>query len=93
MLDRIPQFADRIAVVHLGDGRTAPEVEQNRCRLGEGSLPLRELIAVLTAAGFDGDYDVELMGEEIEASNYHDLLFQSKQAFVDLVPPGAAVSR
>ena len=78
---QIPQIAKHVAVVHLGDSKRTPDREQNRCRLGEGNLPLREIIAALSSAGFDGYYDVELMGEEIEAGDYHSLLEHSKQAF------------
>ena len=39
----------------------------------------------LTAAGYQGDYDVELMGEDIDASCYQSLLEQSKQAYGKLV--------
>jgi sugar phosphate isomerase/epimerase len=81
ILSRIAPIASRVAIVHLGDGRELPTAEQSRCRLGEGALPLGEIIAALGAAGYDGYYDVELMGEEIEACDYQDLLRHSKQAF------------
>ena len=85
VLDRLPEFVDRIAVVHLGDGRCVPQGEQNRCPLGEGTVPLDELVPAIIDAGYTGDFDVELMGEEIEMSNYTDLLRRSKQAFAEWV--------
>lgn len=88
VLEAIPEIVDKIAVVHLGDARCPPEGEQNRCPLGQGTLPLREVIAALTHAGYDGYYDVELIGEEIEGANYHDLLIHSKQVFRDLTGVG-----
>ncbi|MHB1033897.1 MAG: sugar phosphate isomerase/epimerase family protein [Pirellulales bacterium] len=84
-LEKIPQIAGRIAIVHLGDGRQPPENEQNRCRLGEGVLPLKEILAALSAGGYDGFYDVELLGEEIETSDYRGLIEQSKAAFQHLL--------
>jgi sugar phosphate isomerase/epimerase len=84
VLDRLVGLVDRIAIVHLGDGREKPDTEQNRCRLGDGAIPLREIIAALTSAGYQGYYDIELLGEEIEASNYQQLLRQSKQVFEEL---------
>lgn len=85
VLELIRKLAGRIAIVHLGDSREPPQREQNRARLGEGTLPLRAIIAALTAAGYQGDYDVELMGEDIDASCYQSLLEQSKQAYGKLV--------
>lgn len=85
IVDQIPQIASSIALVQLGDARGAPSGEQNRCRLGEGILPLKEIIAALKAAGYDGYYDVELIGEEFEPSDYEPLLEHAKQSFATLV--------
>ncbi len=84
VVDRLAEVVDRIAIVHLGDGKAPPHHEQNRSRLGEGAIPLKEIVCALTRAGYDGFYDVELMGEDIEASDYRDLLVQSKAAFGQL---------
>jgi len=78
-------LAERIAVVHLGDGRCAPDREQDRCRLGEGVIPLQQIVDTLQAAGYEGYYDLELIGEEIEACDYFDLLEHSKQACSQLL--------
>jgi sugar phosphate isomerase/epimerase len=85
LLDRIAQIVPHVALVQLGDGRQPPNGEQNRCRLGDGNVPLKEIVAALKAAGYDGYYDVELLGEEIEPSDYHALLDHAKQAFAELM--------
>jgi sugar phosphate isomerase/epimerase len=86
VFSHIQQLAGRIAVVHLGDGHQRPDRDQNRTRLGCGSLPLREIVAALHDSGFDGYYDVELIGEEIETCGcYKQLLEDTKQAFEELV--------
>ncbi|HEX7377385.1 MAG TPA: sugar phosphate isomerase/epimerase family protein [Pirellulales bacterium] len=84
ILDQLGELAERIAVVHLGDCKSPPRLEQNRSCLGDGKVPLKEIVAALSAAGYDGYYDVELMGEEIEITDYRDLLEQSKLAFAQL---------
>ena len=82
------EVAPRTAMVQLGDARRPPEGEQNRCRLGDGVLPLAEIVAALKKAGYDGYYDVELLGEEIEAADYQGLLDHAKEAFRELVVNG-----
>ena len=47
--------------------------------------PLAEVIAALAAVGYDGDYDVELIGQEIEATDYRELLRHSKTAYEELI--------
>lgn len=85
ILERIGQIAPHVAIVQLGDARQPPAGEQNRCPLGQGILPLKEIVDALAAAGYDGYYDVELLGEEIETSDYHALLEQAKEAFAQLL--------
>ena len=88
ILDRIPEIAPHVAIVQLGDAREPPTGEQNRCRLGDGGIPLKEIVDALADAGYDGFYDVELLGEEIETIDYHALLDHAKQAYGELVAGG-----
>lgn len=85
ILRHIPEIATQIALVQLGDAKQPPDGEQNRCRLGEGTIPLAKIIAELKSAGYDGYYDVELLGEEIENCDYDSLLEHAKEAFAELV--------
>ncbi|REK12407.1 MAG: sugar phosphate isomerase/epimerase [Planctomycetota bacterium] len=85
ILDRIGDLARHTAIVHLGDASAPPEHEQNRCSLGEGNLPLGDMVAAIQKAGYDGYYDVELMGEAVECIDYCELLERSKCAFRQLV--------
>jgi sugar phosphate isomerase/epimerase len=88
ILEHIDRIAPHVAIVQLGDARQPPQGEQNRCRLGQGTVPLREIIAALKAAGYDGYFDVELLGEEIGPGDYQCLLEHAKQAFAELVGSG-----
>ncbi len=85
LLERVSQIVPQVAIVQLGDAKCAPRGEQNRCRLGEGCVPLKEIIAALKAAGYDGYYDVELLGEELETTDYRSMLEHAKTAFAELV--------
>jgi len=80
-LERAVALADRICLVKLGDSRLPPDRDHSRCRLGDGHIPLRNWVARLMNAGYDGDFDVELRGEEIEPKQYAAVLRQSKHFF------------
>jgi sugar phosphate isomerase/epimerase len=82
--DQLCKLASRIAIVHLADGHP-PDDEQHRTRLGRGCVPLKELMAALAAGGYDGDFDVELFGDEIPPSDYENLLRETKAAFDQLI--------
>ena len=79
--ERLGVIAPHIGIVHLADSKGPPDHEQNRHCLGEGNLPLPCIVKALKQAGYDGYYDVELIGEEIESCDYRQLLNRSKQAF------------
>lgn len=89
VIGRIPELAPHIALVQLGDAKGPPTGEQSRCRLGEGVLPLRDILAALQAAGYGGYLDVELLGEEFEMGDYANLLEHVKQAVGTLAGPWA----
>jgi sugar phosphate isomerase/epimerase len=82
--DFLSRLAPHIGIVHLADRRASPTIEQERCPLGCGRLPLGDIVATLQEAGYAGDFDVKLMGPEIEDSNYWKLLEQSLIAFGEL---------
>lgn len=77
LLAKLGTLAPHLALVQLGDSRHPPQGEPNRCPLGEGILPLRQLVQGLDDAGYRGHYEIELMGEEIEACDYRELLRRS----------------
>jgi sugar phosphate isomerase/epimerase len=89
VLERIHEIVPLIAIVQLGDAKRPPCGEQNRCRLGDGYVPLKQIVARLTEAGYDGFFDIELLGEDVENSDYAELIEQSKQAFAGLMQPCA----
>jgi sugar phosphate isomerase/epimerase len=85
LVERIPHITAEVALVQLGDGKGPPQGEQNRCRLGHGIVPLKDIVGGLKSAGYDGFYDVELMGQDVESIDYYDLLAHAKEAFAELV--------
>lgn len=86
IVERIPQLVPHIALVQLGDAKQPPAGEQNRCRLGDGKIPLAEIVAAFCSAGYGGYFDVELLGEECEMDDYAALLDHVKRAVADLGP-------
>jgi len=85
LVPRIVELVPRLAIVQLGDGENPPKGEQDRCLLGRGSIPLKEIVRALAEAGYDGYYDVELLGENLEAIDYPSLLDHAKRAFAELL--------
>jgi sugar phosphate isomerase/epimerase len=73
--------APHTAIVHVGDGKPPVDRDHARTRLGEGQVPLREMLAALRGSGFAGYYDVELIGTDVEPAAYPDLLRHCRTQF------------
>lgn len=84
ILEQLTELVPWIALVQLGDSKQVPRGEQNRCRLGEGQLPLREIIDALLDGEYRGFFDVELLGEDLECSDYGELIAHTQRAFAQL---------
>ena len=85
VIEQIPAIVDRIRIVQLADRKGPPDHEQERTRLGTGEIPLKELVGALRSAGYDGDFDVELFGDDIAANDYRETLEQSQKVFAELL--------
>lgn len=87
VLANMKEIVPYTALVQLGDRLVAHNIDHDRCQLGCGVVPLSEVISSLLEAGYEGDFDVELAGQEIEFSDYDNLLATSRSAFDDLMAP------
>jgi sugar phosphate isomerase/epimerase len=85
IVERLERLVDRIALVHLGDAKVPPCGEQNRCKLGEGILPLDEILTTLDQVGYNGFCEIELIGQDIEDVDYSELLKNSIDAVQQIV--------
>ncbi|MEL7265513.1 MAG: sugar phosphate isomerase/epimerase family protein [Planctomycetota bacterium] len=79
VLDWLPELIPHLALVQVGDGRQIPRDEMNRCLLGEGRVPLRAMFDMLGDHGYDGFYELELLGLDVERLEYPEILTHSRQ--------------
>jgi sugar phosphate isomerase/epimerase len=87
VLANLKEIVPYTALVQLGDRMASHNIDHERCPLGCGVVPLSEILCSLLEAGYTGDFDVELLGQEIELSNYEKLLTTSQSAFNELIQP------
>jgi sugar phosphate isomerase/epimerase len=81
LLPLLPDLASYVGIVHLGDRKRRPDMDQQRCLLGEGQVPLGQLVRGLVDHGYEGNFDVELTGCEIELAGYDAVLESSLRQF------------
>jgi sugar phosphate isomerase/epimerase len=59
-----------VALVQVSDFAIGTQRVSERVMIGDGDIPLRRLCGALAAAGYDGWWDIELLGPAIEAIGY-----------------------
>lgn len=77
VLDNLHLLVPYLALVQVGDRGCEPLEEPNRCLLGDGHLSLNATIAKLIQLGYDGPFDIELMGRDVQQHEYEHLLAHS----------------
>jgi sugar phosphate isomerase/epimerase len=70
LLQKLPQFASRVALVQIADRRDGCIFRCQRRHWGEGDLPLHSWLAALQRDGYQGPYELELCGREFTPNTY-----------------------
>ena len=84
LYDNIAQRTDRIGIVQVSDWKLGTLTASERVVIGDGDIPLRRICAALVAAGYDGWYDIELLGSAIEAEGYDAVVPRALARFAEL---------
>jgi sugar phosphate isomerase/epimerase len=61
---------DRIRLVQVSDFRVGTHSTPDRLVPGDGDIPLPRILGDVVVAGYDGSFDLELIGPAIEAEGY-----------------------
>ena len=86
-MTNLSRIIPHLALVQLGDRRSVHDIDQNRCLLGAGLIPLSDIVRKIVDAGYHGSFDVELVGQDIQLCDYEDLLKGSKRSFEQMLLP------
>lgn len=65
----------------------------SRGMMGDGVIDFGAIAAMVSAAGYDGDIEVEIFNEEVWATDGHTVLDTMKNRYRDLVLPGLCQGR
>ena len=87
VLDNLHLLVPYLALVQVADRQCEPQVEPNRGLPGTGTLPLQPTISRLIQLGYDGPFDVELMGHDVQPLSYDELLQRSADYLHAMIQP------
>ena len=81
----IAEGVDRIGIVQISDYAVGTLSTPNRLVPGDGDIPLSRVIGQVLAAGYDGMFDLELIGPRIEEEGYASAITRSCAYLGDLL--------
>ncbi len=61
---------DLVALVQICDYKLGTFDMPNRCAIGDGDIPVERLLGLLLDAGYEGPFDLEILGPRIEEEGY-----------------------
>ncbi len=86
LLDDIRDRSHLIAIVQINDFAEGTLATPERVPVGDGIIPLRRIFSAFERAGYDGYYELELIGPEIERLGYEEAIRRSV-AWLDAFEP------
>jgi sugar phosphate isomerase/epimerase len=81
----IKRTGPRLGLVQLGDYVFGDRTSPNRAVVGEGDLPLKRIFGWILETGFDGAFDLELIGPRIDAVGAFEATRRSAEATGDIL--------
>ncbi len=78
--DLLRENIDLVALVQINDYKLGTFDMPNRCAIGDGDLPVERLLKMVLDAGYEGPFDLELIGPVIEEEGYRGAIARERRA-------------
>jgi sugar phosphate isomerase/epimerase len=76
---------DLVALVQICDYELGTFDMPNRRAVGDGDIPVERLLGMLLDAGYEGPFDIEILGPRIEAEGYRPPIARSVERASDML--------
>ncbi len=76
---------DLVGLTQISDFVIGTSETGNRVVPGDGDIPLERLLTMVLDAGFEGSFDLEVFGPEVEAEGYHSSVRRSVERASELL--------
>lgn len=76
---------DVVALVQINDYKLGTYDMPNRCAIGDGDIPIDRLFAMVLDAGYEGPFDLEILGPRIEEEGYREPIVRSVQRATEIL--------
>jgi sugar phosphate isomerase/epimerase len=73
----VRKHIDLVGLVQICDYKLGTFDMPNRSAIGDGDIPVERMIGLMLDAGYEGPFDLEILGPRIEAAGYRDSIATS----------------
>ncbi|GAB4159612.1 MAG: sugar phosphate isomerase/epimerase [Planctomycetaceae bacterium] len=84
LFELLPEAIPHVAIVQLNDSPTRPLSLNDRRLLGEGDIPLRDIMKIFREQNYPGYFEIALWSEDVWCQNYTDIIQSCKSQFASL---------
>jgi sugar phosphate isomerase/epimerase len=77
LAETVAKNMDLVALCQIGDYKLGTFDMPNRCAIGDGDIPVERLVKMMLDAGYDGAFDLEILGPRLEEEGYRDPIVRS----------------
>ncbi|MCH8284046.1 MAG: hypothetical protein IIC20_05660, partial [Chloroflexi bacterium] len=86
LYDNIRDRIGRIGVVQIDDFKAGTTTTPSRVPLGDGIIPIERIVNAVLETGYDGYFDVEVLGPHVEEMGYEEAIRRC-QAYLERLGP------
>jgi sugar phosphate isomerase/epimerase len=76
---------DLVTLVQIGDYKLGTFDIPNRCAIGDGDIPVERLLGMVLEAGYEGPFDLEILGPKIEDEGYRAPIVRSVERATEIL--------
>jgi len=92
LVGRIGEMLPFVSTVKLSDAGVYPQSADDQLMLGEGQLPLSEIVEAFDRGGYDGFYEIGLCSEKAWKSDYESLIARCHSLFNQIFSEASKVN-
>jgi sugar phosphate isomerase/epimerase len=81
----VREHIDLVALVQVCDFKIGTFDTGNRAAVGDGDIPVERLLAMIIDAGYEGVFELELLGPEVEAEGYRAPIVRSLERMSEML--------
>ena len=83
--ETVRENMDIVSLSQIGDYKLGTFDIPNRCAIGDGDIPVERLMGMMLDAGFEGAFDLEILGPRVQEEGYRAPIVRSLERATEML--------